>query len=195
VAPVISHYTARYPQVSVEMTLNDRLVDLVEEGYDLAIRASIGDPRPSSLIARPIARLRLVLCAAPEYIARHGAPQAPEELANHNCLIFTSGPSAREWTFGAGEEQKRVAVSGNFLADNLDALRAAAIAGAGVAYLGTDIIGEDLASGRLVTLLPGTKQPDLGVFAVYPSRRHLSAKVRSFVDFLVERFAGNPIRP
>jgi len=172
------------------MTLNDRLVDLVEDGYDLAIRGTTGEARSSSLIGREIAQLQLVPCATPAYLARHGRPAAPEDLAHHNCLVFLP---ARDWVFGTGSAQRRIAVNGNFVADNLDALRTAALSGTGIAYLGTDIVGDDLRDGRLVALLPDHATPRLAVHAVYPSRRHLSAKVRSFIDFLVERFAGNPI--
>lgn len=183
VAPLIPDYGARNPQVTVEMTFNDRLIDLVEEGYDLAIRGTVGEARPTSLIARELVQLRLVACAAPAYLARHGVPRAPSDLLDHNCLTFLP---AREWAFG----RERVVVGGNFIADNLDALRTAALAGAGIARLGTDIVGEDLKSGRLVPVLDTYETPGIGVYAVYPSRRHLSAKVRSFIDFLVERFAG-----
>jgi len=187
VAPMIADYTARHPQVVVELSLNDRLVDLVEDGYDLAIRGTTGEARPTSLIAREIARLELVACAAPDYLARHGTPVAPAELANHNCLLFLP---QREWSFGRDAALQRVAVTGNLVSDNLDALRSAALSGMGVAYLGTDIIGDDLREGRLRRVLPDVPTPQLSVSAVYPSRRYLSAKVRSFIDFLVERFGG-----
>lgn len=187
VAPIIADYTARHPQVVVELSLNDRLVDLIEEGYDLAIRGATGEARPSSLIAREIARLELVACASPAYLARHGMPAAPGDLAHHNCLSFLP---QREWTFGRGAAVERIPVSGNLVCDNLDALRSAALGGMGVAFLGTDIIGDDLREGRLLRVLPGVATPELSVSAVYPSRRYLSAKVRSFIDFLAERFAG-----
>lgn len=187
VAPMIADYTARHPQVVVELSLNDRLVDLVEDGYDLAIRGTTGEARPSSLIAREIAKLELVACAAPDYLARHGMPAAPAELTNHNCLLFLP---QREWSFGRGAGLERVAVTGNLVSDNLDALRSAALCGMGVAYLGTDIVGDDLREGRLQRVLPDIATPQLSVSAVYPSRRYLSAKVRSFIDFLVERFGG-----
>lgn len=187
VAPVIADYTARHPQVVVELSLNDRLVDLVEDGYDLAIRGTTGEARPSSLIAREIAKLELVACAAPDYLARRGAPAAPTDLASHNCLLFLP---QREWSFGRGVALQRIAVSGNLVSDNLDALRSAALRGMGVAYLGTDIVGDDLREGRLQRVLPQIETPQLSVSAVYPSRRYLSAKVRSFIDFLIDRFGG-----
>jgi DNA-binding transcriptional LysR family regulator len=187
VAPMIADYTARHPQVVVELSLNDRLVDLVEDGYDLAIRGSTGEARPTSLIAREIAKLELVACATPGYLTRHGTPATPPDLANHNCLLFLP---QREWSFGRGVALERIAVSGNLVSDNLDALRSAALSGMGVAYLGTDIIGDDLREGRLQRVLPDIATPQLSVSAVYPSRRYLSAKVRSFIDFLVERFGG-----
>lgn len=193
VAPVISRYTAKYPQVTVDLTLNDRIVDLVEDGYDLAIRGAVsGEIRPSTLIARPIAKVQFVVCAAPSYLTRHGTPRTPPDLSRHNCLVYAYGPNTREWTLGAAGSQIRVPVSGNLIVNNVDALLAASLAGSGVAFLPTDIAGDDLAAGRLVPLLLQIEPADVEIFAVYPSRRHLSAKVRTFVDFLAETFARKP---
>jgi len=191
-APILSDYTGKYPQVTVELVVSDRVVDLVEDGFDLAIRGAVGELKPSSLVSRLIARAHLVACAAPSYLARHGTPKAPADLRNHNCLTFAHSLSLREWTFGDDAAQQRIAVSGNLVANSIDVLRAAAVAGGGIAMLGTDVAGDDLAEGRLVPLLPEFARPELGIHAVYPSRRHLSPKVRSFVDFLAARFAQRP---
>jgi DNA-binding transcriptional LysR family regulator len=188
--PMISAYTAKFPQVTIDLTLNDRLADIVEEGYDLAIRASIGELRASSLVARPIAKSHFVVCASPGYLKRNGRPKTPQDLANHNCLVFGLAPNP--WVLGHGAEQQRVVVSGKFISNNGDALCRAAISGSGIALLPTDIAGEALRSGELVPLFAHLKQAEIGIYAVYPSRRHLSAKVRTFVDFLAQQFAVQP---
>jgi DNA-binding transcriptional LysR family regulator len=191
IAPAVCDYSMQYPQVIVDLTLQDRVVDLVEEGYDLAIRAAIGELPPSSLIARQISRAHFVICASPQYWQRHGMPQTAEAFAEHNCLIFHDSPTADEWVLVSGEDHRRIKVSGNLSANNGDALRAAAIAGNGVVFLPTDIIGADLAAGRLQPL--AQFQPiEMKIYALYPTRRHLSAKVRTFVDFLAERFGPDP---
>jgi DNA-binding transcriptional LysR family regulator len=192
VAPAISKYSARFPQVTVDLTLNDRVVDLVEEGYDLAIRASASEIRPATLVARRITSVHLVACATPEYLARHGTPRTPEALQKHNCLLSNYSQASREWTFNGPNGPLRVPVSGNFIVNNGDALRAATLAGNGIALVTTDIVGDDLAARRLVPLFTDYAPTELKVYAAYPSNRHVSAKVRTFVDFLVDYFADHP---
>ncbi|MEJ2767405.1 LysR family transcriptional regulator [Mycetohabitans sp. B46] len=196
--PAIAEYTRQHPGVQVDITMSDRVVDLVEEGYDLAIRGSRSAKlRSSSLIARQIARAYFVICASPDYLRRHGVPQVPEDLRAHNCLrLAAHGAHTREWPLGNAENGSGVTTRGNIVANDIEALRAAAIAGAGIAYLGTDCVHDDLENGTLVPLLLEHVGPrELPIFVVYPSRRHLSAKVRSFVDFIAERFAGDAYWP
>ena len=190
-APVVTEFLERYPDVSVEMLVNDRVVDLLEGKFDVGVR--IGRLRDSSLIARRIAPIRLVVCAAPEYLAQHRAPQTPQDLASHNCLEYTYFESRGEWRLldSKGAEVV-VPVSGRYLANNADVLRSTAIAGGGIILIPTFLVGEDLRSGRLVRLLPDYPPPEQALYALYPPGRHLSAKVRSFVDFLVARFGGEP---
>lgn len=190
-APAVADYLALCPEVQIDVTLNDRYLDVIEEGFDLAVR--IGHLEDSSLIARRLAPIRLALCAAPGYIARHGAPQTPADLARHNCLIYTYAASPSEWQFvdDAGKEHA-VHVAGRLVANNGDVLRIAALQGQGVALGPTFILGEDMRAGTLVRLLPDYRPTEVGLYAVYPPGRHLSAKVRSFVDFLVTRFGGEP---
>jgi DNA-binding transcriptional LysR family regulator len=190
-APVITDFLQRFPDVSVEMLVNDRLVDLLEGEFDVGVR--IGRLRDSSLIARKIAPVRLVVCAAPNYLAQHGAPRTPDDLANHNCLEYTYFETRGEWRLldPAGKEVV-VPVSGRYLANNADVLRTTAIAGGGIILIPTFIVGDDLRAGRLVRLMPDYPPPEQGLHALYPPGRHLSAKVRSFVDFLVARFGGEP---
>lgn len=196
--PAIAEYTHQHPGVQVNITMSERVVDLVEEGYDLAIRGSHSAKlRTSSLIARQIARAYFVICASPDYLRRHGVPQVPEDLRAHNCLrLAAHGAHTREWPLGNAENGGGVTTRGNIVANDIEALRAAAIAGAGIAYLGTDCVYDDLENGTLVPLLLEHVGPrELPIFAVYPSRRHLSAKVRSFVDFIAERFASDAYWP
>jgi len=191
VAPALAGFRAAYPEVEVGMDLNDRVVDLVEEGYDLALR--IADLPDSSLVARKLAPVRRVVAASPDYWARRGKPQRPEELARHDCLIYTYLPSSHEWQFrGADGRAVRVRVAGPLEANNGDALRAAAQAGLGVTLIPTFIVGEAVRAGQLETALEAFEDDPLAVYAVYPHRRHLSAKVRAFVDFLAERFGPEP---
>jgi DNA-binding transcriptional LysR family regulator len=174
------------------MLVNDRVVDLLEGEFDVGVR--IGRLRDSSLIARRIAPIRLAICAAPAYLARHGAPKTPDDLANHNCLEYTYFESRGEWRLldPAGSEIA-VPVSGRYLANNADVLRSTALAGGGIILAPTFLLGEDLRAGRLVRLLPDYPPPEQALHALYPPGRHLSAKVRSFVDFLVARFGGEPV--
>jgi DNA-binding transcriptional LysR family regulator len=191
-APAVTEFLETYPDVSIEMLVNDRVVDLLEGEFDVGVR--IGRLRDSSLIARRIAPIRLAICAAPAYLARHGAPKTPDDLANHNCLEYTYFESRGEWRLldPAGSEIA-VPVSGRYLANNADVLRSTALAGGGVILAPTFLLGEDLRAGRLVRLLPDYPPPEQALHALYPPGRHLSAKVRSFVDFLVARFGGEPV--
>jgi DNA-binding transcriptional LysR family regulator len=181
-ATIIGDYTQAYPKVQLDISLSDRKMDLVEDGFDLAVR--IGAMPQSDLIARKIGGVRSVVCASPAYVARHGAPQTPEELQRHACLGYTLTGSGTDWRFETPDGPLVVPISGPIRADNGDIIRLAALSGAGILFQPHFIVGDDLATGRLVQLLPGWQSAELGVYAVYPSRKHLSAKVRTFVDFL-----------
>ncbi len=190
VAPALPGFMARYPELVVSMDLNDRRVDLVEEGYDLALR--VADLPDSSLIARRLAPVRQVVCASPDYWARAGMPAHPRDLTGHNCLIYTYLSSVNEWRFRDGERSVSVRVDGSLRANNGDALRQAAVAGLGVYQGPTFIVGEDLRAGRLVAALEPFVEDVLSIYAVYPHRRHLSAKVRAFVDYLAGYLGPQP---
>jgi DNA-binding transcriptional LysR family regulator len=192
IAPLISEFAQLHPLVTVELGLNDRLVDLAEEGWDLAIR--IGSLSNSSLIARRFAPCRTVICAAPSYLKARGIPQKVASLADHNCLGYTLSrlTGADRWVFGARGEVS-VPVSGNLLANNGDALRAAAIAGQGLIYQPTFMIADEVRAGTLVALT--MDQPTVefgGIYTVYLPDRHPPAKVRAFIDFIASRFAPVP---
>lgn len=190
-APALPDFMARYPELNVDLTLNDRVVDLVEEGFDLAIR--IARLAESSLIARRLAPNRLVLCAAPSYLAAHGAPRAVEDLKGHECLLYSYQTAGDAWRLCGPGGERRLAVTGRLRINNGDALLAAALGGLGVALLPCFICGQDLRAGRLIQVLPAWSGPaDTAIAAVYPASRNLSPKVRVFVDFLTERFSGTP---
>jgi len=186
----ISAYLQRYRQLKVDLTLNDRVVDLVEEGFDVAVRiARRVDP---GLVARPITRARTVACASPEYVKRHGMPRSPADLARHNCLTYTYSGLQNEWHFMRRGRGQTVKVSGNLHGNNGDMLAHAAAEGLGVTTQPTFLVHELLRRKKLVRVLEGWEADDLTVFAVYPSRQFLAPKVRSFIDFMVERFGPNP---
>lgn len=190
-ARVIPEFHERHPQIVIDAVMNDRFVDLVEEGYDVAIRI-IGGMTDSSLIARRLAPSRAILCASPGYLARHGEPQRPEELGDHACLIYSNLDRRHEWRFSGPQGPVRVKVKGPFQANNGDALCSAALAGMGIAALPSFIVGEHLLAGRLRPVLCGFPLGAQGIYAVYPHNRNLSAKVRAFVDFLADRFGPEP---
>ncbi len=191
----VADYAAQYPQVTVDITLSDRVVELIDEGFDVAIRASPSGLKSSSLIARQIATAHLVLCASPAYLRRHGTPKTVADLARHNYLQY-AGVAPLEIATATGNGTPRVRLTGNLIVNHLEAQRVIVLQGAGIAMLGTEVIGDDLAAGRLVPLLVDDVPPrELPIHVVYASRRHLSAKVRSFVDFLADRFANESLWP
>jgi DNA-binding transcriptional LysR family regulator len=189
-AAAVSAYHRRFPEVTVELSLNDRVVDLVEEGFDLAVR--IAKLKDSSLMARKLASCRLVVAASPDYIDRNGRPTDPGDLKDHRCLLYVYASERDVWQFEREGKVRTVKVSGPMRSNNGEALMRAAIDGMGVILQPTFILSPALQTGQLEVFLPDWALPDLGIFAVWPHSRHLSAKVRSFVDFLVERFGGVP---
>ena len=188
VAPAIAGFQALHPQVKFDVQLSDRIVDLVEEGFDLAIR--IGGAGGENLVARALGETRLVACVSPGYLARHGTPAVPQDLARHNCFTYEYAAPRNRWPFrGADGAEHAVRVSGTVHSNSGDLNAALAAAGAGIAFEPDFIVEDDLRAGRLVALLPDHAAPRSPIYAVYPTRRHLSLKVRLFVDYLVERFA------
>lgn len=182
--PLLAGYRQRFPQVELDLALSDRLVDMVEEGYDVAIRIT-REPSPA-LIARRLGQARITLCAAPSYLAARGTPRTPQDLEQHDCLGYSYWASGNQWPLQGPGGETRVTVNSILQANNGDVLREAAIAGMGV-ILQPDFLLEDaLADGRLVRVLPDWDVPAIGIFAVYTSRSHLAPKVRSFIDYLVD---------
>ena len=191
IVPALTAFSRLHPAVAVDLGLADRYVDLIEEGWDLAVR--IGLLKDSSLVARRLAPCRTIVCAAPSYLEAHGAPRTLDDLSGHNCLGYTlpSAIGAGRWAFGA-EGDVVVPVEGNLRANNGDALLAAALAGQGLIYQPTFIVGDSLRDGSLVRVLGGYPTYEPGIHAVLPSGRQAPAKVRAFIEFLARRFAPEP---
>lgn len=179
----VTEFHHQHPDIDIELSLNDRRVDLVEEGYDLALRITrMGD---SSLIARKLVSVSDVVCVAPSYLERRGTPQRPEDLAIHNCLIYTLTDQAGSWGFrDASGAESRVRVQGSLRANNGDLLLDAAISGLGITLQPRFLLTDALARGQLVQILTEYRWMDLDLYAVYPVRRYVPGKVRVFVDFL-----------
>jgi DNA-binding transcriptional LysR family regulator len=185
-APALADYLEAYPQVDVDLVLNDRVVDLVEERFEAAIR--IGPLPDSGLIARALAPYRSVVCASPAYLARRGTPRLVEDLAGHNCLGFAYWTTGQEWNLYGPQGRETVAVSGRLQANNGQALRMAALSGLGIIMQPEVLLAEDLDAGRLVRLLPEHQPLSRPVHLVYMPDRRLTPKLRSFIDFVVARF-------
>jgi DNA-binding transcriptional LysR family regulator len=188
--PIVSGFLKRYPEVQLELVCTDRSVDLVQEGFDLAVRA--GRLADSSLIARKLGNVERVVVAAPSYLQERGAPKSPKDLERHDCLVFGAGMEGSVWTLHSGNKPVQVSVRARMVVNEPDMLRAVALAGAGIALLPTLPSATDLAEGRLRRILPDWSSPGAPVHAVYPSTRHHSPKVMAFVDFLRERWPENP---
>ncbi|WP_034295309.1 LysR family transcriptional regulator [Herbaspirillum sp. RV1423] len=176
----------RYPGIKLDITLSDRIVDIIEEGYDMAIR--IARLPSSSLIYRKLASTRIVVCAAPDYLEKHGTPHHPEDLKDHMVMGYSYSADKDEWHFDGPEGAVSVKTHVRMHANNGDTCIAAALAGIGITRQPTFMLSEYIHSGKLVPLMPDYMSAELGIYAVYPSRTHLPAKVRATIDFLVHAF-------
>ncbi len=186
---LIAAYCKACPLVRVELVLEDRAVDLMTEAFDVAIR--IGDLQDSSLIARRIAPIRRVLSASPAYLAAHGTPQVPDDLTGHDCMAYRYTSDGSDWTFLTGKggtQTKTVPVSGSVRTNNGDVICQLAVAGQGIANLPTFICGDDMAAGRLVRVLPDYEPPPLTMYALHLGNRHVTPKLRTFIDHLFDSF-------
>lgn len=187
-APLWPRFAQLYPKVSLDIELSDRVVDLVEEGYDLAIR--ITNLPNSQLVSRQLATTRMIACASPQYLAQHGTPAHPDELAQHEVISYSYFAARDEWTFTAPQETPVVVhTHARIHANNGDTCRAAALEHQGIILQPDFIVADDVRRGDLIELLPTWRTMTLGIHAVYPSRKHLPIKTRRLVDFLVEAFA------
>jgi DNA-binding transcriptional LysR family regulator len=190
-APALARFLQAHPAISIDLATDDRLIDAAEGGFDLLIR--IARLRASSLVARRLAAVKVLLCAAPAYLARAGRPEVPADLVHHNCLRYSLVPASAEWHFRGQGGKVAVPVQGTFTANDGTTLRQAALAGLGLAMLPDFMVARDLAAGRLVTLLPQHPAPELGLYAVR-TPGPLPARVRALLDFLIPHFK-NPDWP
>ena len=186
----IVDYQDAHPDVDIDLNLNDRVVDIVNDGFDIAIRiALLGS---SSLVARKLAPVRLVVSGAPRYFQKWGVPETPEQLSDHNCLDYSYFSDHDVWRFEREGKSHSVRINGRFSANNGDALRQSAIAGVGILLQPTFIVGDDIRAGRLQVVLGKYRVKELGLYAVYAHRHYLSAKVRTFVDFMADYCESPP---
>lgn len=191
--PALPDFLARYPEVHVDLSVTDRVVDLIDEGADLGIR--LGTLPDSSLVARKICDVERVVCASPAYLRRHGTPKKAADLLRHNCLCITYSPALRRWPFETREGVKHLEVSGNVGANTAESLLQLALLGVGVIRLSDAIVGAAIAEAKLVPLLQDIHHAEpLPLHAVYPQGRHRSPRVAAMIDFLVERFSSAPWR-
>lgn len=190
VAPALAEFMGRYTDLDVDMSITDRSIDLAEEGYDVVIR--VAREAPPALVARRLASVRRKLCATPAYFAKHGVPLTPQDLVRHNCLDYTLADERGLWRFNGPQGEIAVAVSGRLRINDDEALSHAVLGGLGLALLPTFIIGKELQAGRLQDALAEYIPVERHVYAIYLPTRHLPAKIRAFIDYLLERFGPRP---
>jgi DNA-binding transcriptional LysR family regulator len=189
--PAIPRFLARYPEISLDLTFSDQPAPQSEDSYDLAIR--FGIPDEMTAVVRHICNVERVICAAPPYLERFGTPQTPDDLQNHNCLWITSLPALRRWPFDTDEGIRVVHIDGNVAANNADAVLQLVLNGVGITRLTDVTAGAALASGALMPILTQWHHVEpVPLVATYPSSRHLTAKVRAMIDFLVAEFSHRP---
>ncbi|MCX7206816.1 MAG: LysR family transcriptional regulator [Proteobacteria bacterium] len=181
-SPLVPAFLHAHPAVQLDMVMDDQMVDLIDGGFDLAIR--IGHLPESEMIARRIAPCKSVLCASPDYLAKHGHPLQPLDLLKHNCIQYSYYRGGTEWIFAGPAGANKVLPRGNYQVNNSEALRDALLAGLGICHMPSFVVGADLAAGRLVTLLDDYPLPRYAIYAVFPERKHVPAKVRAFLDFI-----------
>ena len=186
-APLWGEFLAAHPQIALEVTLSDRFVDLVDEGFDVAVR--IASLASSSLVSRRLSSTRMVLCASPRYLKKHGKPKHPSDLASHTLLAYSLLAAGDTWEFQGPDGPVSVKVRPRMRTNSGDVCRAVALAHQGIVLQPWFLVGDDVRDGRLVELLPAYSTAELGVYAVYPSRKHLLPKVRVLIDYLAQALA------
>ena len=190
-SPLLPAYLRTYPDVSIDLSVSNRYVDVVEEGFDAIFR--VGELSDSSLVARPLAPYRLVLCAAPAYLAAHASIAHPNDLSQHECLGFSHTELRANWTFDGPDGRVTVPVSGRLMSDSGESLRSIAVAGMGLLLQPQELVQGELDAGRLVELLPEYKVPTRPMHILYAPDRRITPKLRSFIDFAMATFAARPL--
>ncbi|CAN7257444.1 LysR family transcriptional regulator [Rhizobium leguminosarum] len=186
--PVVSEFMELYPSISLDFSVGERMVDMIEDGYDLVMRTV--PPPDSSLVARKLTPWRHMLVCSPAYFESHPMPKTPAEVADHNCLQYAYYPYGDEWRFEDGEGNKEsVKISGNVVSNSAEMLRFLTLTGRGIFLAPSFVVFDDIAEGRLVKIMPDYRPVEFNINAVYPNRSHLPTKVRLFIDLLAERFA------
>ncbi|UXK09026.1 LysR family transcriptional regulator [Shewanella putrefaciens] len=191
IAPLIAEFLRQYPDIQLQMHMDDKTTDLITGGFDLAIR--IGELPDSSLIARKLAPCLSVICAAKDYLAQHGLPSTPAALTQHNCLFYSYFQDGVEWSFQSPNGVQRVQPKGNYQVNNSDAIHQACLDGLGIANLPRFIVEPDLQTGRLQALLTDYPLPEHGIYAVYPQRKYLPTKVSVLIAFLMEKLTSSKL--
>lgn len=187
-APLWGEFMAAHPRIQLEVTLSDRFVDLVDEGFDLSVR--IARLASSSLVSRRLSSTRMVLCASPRYLRKHGKPRQPADLAGHTVLAYSLLAAGDSWEFEGPDGPVAVKVQPRMRTNSGDVCRAVALAHQGIVLQPSFLVGDDLEAGDLVEVMPGYRSHELGIYAVYPSRKHLLPKVRLLIDYLAQALAG-----
>ena len=186
----IADFMKKYPALHIQLILSDQQIDPVQEGFDVTLR--IAELASSSLVARKIAPARRVICAAPAYLAQRGTPQHPNDLRDHDCLAYGHLATGNQWKLTGTDGDHWIRIPWTLCSNNAEVLCAAAVRGQGIALLPTFIAGADLQEGSLRSILTDYAAPEISIYAIYPETRHLSVKVRVFIDFLIDRFGGRP---
>lgn len=187
-SPALADFLEQYPDLQVQLTLNDRFIDPLEEGFDITVRIS-RPPEASSLVTHELMPSPRVLCASPAYLKKHGVPQHPLDLRQHSCLRYGQLATAGEWVLIGPDGTQTVMVEGVLCSNNGEVLKQAAVQGLGITLLPAFIVAAELQSGQLQVVLPDYQPPQISVYLLYPVNRHLSAKIRLLVEFLKERFS------
>ncbi len=192
IAPIIAEFLEHFPKITIDLQLEDQMVDLIEGEFDLAIR--IGNLPISNLVAKRLANCKSILCASTSYIERNGTPQKPADLIDHNCLVYSYFRGGSEWTFEYQRNEFKVIPKGNFVVNNSEAIRRALIEGLGIGQLPTFLVSKDILSGKLTSIMTSYTLPEHAVYAVFPERKHLPHKVRAFMEFVADKLGrDNPV--
>tara|TARA_R110002096_G_scaffold436071_1_gene666857 strand:- start:31703 stop:32623 length:921 start_codon:yes stop_codon:yes gene_type:complete len=189
IIPIIPEFLKRFPDITIKLEMSDEVTDIIAQGVDIAIRG--GELPDSSLIAKKITPLRNILCASEEYLQLNGIPKTPEDLKNHNCILYSNQPNAKEWIFIKGGKTRAIKVDGTFQANNSEAIKHALIEGIGIGRLPTFVTGNDLNSQNLKQVLPEFTMPEKTLYALFPEKKYMPTKIRVFIDFIHEKLGGH----